>query len=336
MTATFTSRVGVGVIGLGSHAVRSHIEPLSDVAGCELVAVCDTNPDTLAAFDPSFTGGRYHNSMELMADPAVDAVIVCTPDRFHAALLHECVVVCGKHCLVEKPLADSSQDLELVERALRHAARHDLVITSCHPRRFDPPYLWLDVRDAELRSQLGSPLDVRMDFAYHEPSKQGLHLGLLLDHANHELDLLHFVFGANSMTAYRLYDSETRYALAGARDDGITFEFHGSRSLAARRYAELVRVRYQLGELEVDCETGQATILDFETMTRTVEPCPTTDYATRFEDLNRNFIDAIRGEADNYLTAEELLLNIQVGIELTRHGVFRYARPVDARRRRAA
>ena len=53
---------------------------------------------------------------ELLADPALDAVVLATPVHTHARLAIA-VLEAGKHCFVEKPLAKTAADAERVVSA---------------------------------------------------------------------------------------------------------------------------------------------------------------------------------------------------------------------------
>jgi predicted dehydrogenase len=59
---------------------------------------------------------------QLLADPALDAVAVATPVPTHADLTVR-VLEAGKHCFVEKPLAQSVADAERAVRAARDSGR---------------------------------------------------------------------------------------------------------------------------------------------------------------------------------------------------------------------
>ncbi len=59
---------------------------------------------------------------ELLADPALDAVVLATPVPSHAELAVR-VLEAGKHCFVEKPLAQSVADAERVLEAARSSGR---------------------------------------------------------------------------------------------------------------------------------------------------------------------------------------------------------------------
>jgi predicted dehydrogenase len=313
-------RLGIGVVGLGDHAQRGHIDHLGDLERADVVAVCDPSAEArrrqLAA---GFAGAVYESLDDLLADDGVSALIVCSPDRFHADALARAVAA-GRHVLVEKPMADQRAHLCLVTDALAQAADRHLVVASCHPRRFDPPFLWLRRELPALRARLGRPLDVRFDFFYHRPSKAGLHHGLLIDHVSHEVDLLHFLFGHAPFISHRLADGDVRYGVAGSRQDGLCFTFFGSRQLDRRAYPEVMRVRFERGEVEVDTEAGVATVRDRDGDTTSTAPCGATDYEQRFRAVNRDFVNAALDGTAPYLSPPDLIVNTEAGIALTEDG----------------
>lgn len=76
-----------------------------------MVAVCDPSEEVRDRQRVAGFGGAIHETLdELLADPAVQTLVVCSPDRFHAEALVQGVAA-GKHVLVEKPVADRQQDL---------------------------------------------------------------------------------------------------------------------------------------------------------------------------------------------------------------------------------
>jgi myo-inositol 2-dehydrogenase / D-chiro-inositol 1-dehydrogenase len=104
----------LGVIGCGYVATFAHLPVLSRLPDVDVVAVCDRDPERLAA-----TGvvRRYSDADELIADPSVEAVGVFLPPADHprAAIA---ALEAGKHVLVEKPLAVSLAEADqMVETA---------------------------------------------------------------------------------------------------------------------------------------------------------------------------------------------------------------------------
>ena len=76
---------------------------------------------------------------EALAQPGVDAAILCTPTQLHAAQAIQCMRA-GKHVQVEIPLADSWADAEAVAAKQKDSG---LVCMVGHTRRFNPSHQWV-------------------------------------------------------------------------------------------------------------------------------------------------------------------------------------------------
>ena len=74
-------------------------------------------------WEPHFPGARAATDLEeLLSDPELDAVAVATPVSSHAQVAQR-VLAAGKHCFVEKPVAQSVADAERVGEAAVAAGR---------------------------------------------------------------------------------------------------------------------------------------------------------------------------------------------------------------------
>lgn len=95
---------------------RSRFEPID---GIELLGATDVNPARRQAAET--LGLRWYASAgEVLADPAVDAVVIATNNATHAPLARQAMPA-GKHCLVEKPMATTLPDAEaMVGEAKQH------------------------------------------------------------------------------------------------------------------------------------------------------------------------------------------------------------------------
>lgn len=314
-------KIRYAVIGCGEHALRSHAMPALEIPEFELVALCDLSQDVMWRFQEALgiQGGvsRYTTLDLLLGSENIDAVVIASPDRFHAETLFHAVFA-GKHVLCEKPTAVNSHDHQALRTSLAKADEQGLVVTSCHPRRYDRPYVWIRNRLKLLIHELGPVTSFDLDFSYHKASKTGLHEGLLIDHLNHEYDLMNFLFGRVQCLAHRFWDTQDRYHVAGIRQDGIAFSFQGTRRLEARRYPEYVRIRFSRGTLTVDCESGDAECLAHETGRTQLLHAGPTDYAGRFGGIMRNFAASILRKEKNYLEAGDMESNAAIGIALTR------------------
>ena len=78
------SKLNVGLVGLGrmGHEYASYFA--SRIPGASLVAVSDVRAEVAESTRAEFGAARaYADYRELVADPAVDAVVVMTPTKLH-------------------------------------------------------------------------------------------------------------------------------------------------------------------------------------------------------------------------------------------------------------
>jgi predicted dehydrogenase len=211
-----SSPIRVGVIGLGFMGA-THIAAFAsaDTAGFpnQLVAVCDRkafrrageladvggNLDTAGresrAFDPSHVRG-YERPEDLIADPNVDLVSVCTRTDTHVELCIRAMEA-GKHVIVEKPVALTADEVRRVAGVARATGRR------CMPAmciRYWPAWRWLRDRIVD-RSQGGcrsatfqrlAPMPGWSTNFFANGAKSG---GALIDLHIHDADFVRWCFG---------------------------------------------------------------------------------------------------------------------------------------------
>jgi predicted dehydrogenase len=109
----------LALIGCGRIAQVAHLPAIEKVDDVELVGVADPSPALARGVAERYRVGRSTtDAAELFDADDVDAVLLAVPDRFHRPLA-EAALRAGKHVLVEKPLASTTEDcaalVELVE-----------------------------------------------------------------------------------------------------------------------------------------------------------------------------------------------------------------------------
>jgi predicted dehydrogenase len=116
------SNLRLGVVGLGYWGpnLARNFDALPD---CDVAWLCDGREEQLERVGAQYPGARRSTDMaQLLADDALDAVVLATPVPLHAD--HAVAVLeAGKHCFVEKPLAQSVADAERAVEAARRAGR---------------------------------------------------------------------------------------------------------------------------------------------------------------------------------------------------------------------
>jgi predicted dehydrogenase len=106
----------VGLAGLGRFG-KLHAAVLGEMVGVELAAVCDPEPDEVAAMVARYEGVRGFADFEEMLDNAdLDAVFIVSPEPFHAQQAIAALSR-GIATFTEKPLAMTSMEGEHVAAA---------------------------------------------------------------------------------------------------------------------------------------------------------------------------------------------------------------------------
>lgn len=325
--------ISIGLSALGDHQVRWHLVPLN----------VDSRVREILVFDPlweeSLTNLRekYALSYEgidrkiqwtvpdykALIDSDTSAVFISSPDRFHIPQMTEALNA-GKHVFCEKPLVDTLGEVPKLVENIISAREKWLILSSCHPRRFDRPFTWLKKYLSE-DAGIGKVLKMEFDFKYPapEPGKEWLHAWLLADHFNHEIDLVNFYFGFSHFEAKKISDSQEEYGAQWKREDGIEFHFSGTRKKPRDwEYAENITIFGENWSIRVDTETGEAVLTLNQENPVILEKGLHTDYIWRFQKTTSNFIDAIVAGGRNYLTPMDLLINNLSGVVLTEQKTF--------------
>jgi predicted dehydrogenase len=130
-------RVRAGVIGAGGRGqfLTSEFKEI----GAEMAAVCDAyEPNLQAGLKAANTGAReYRDYRRLLEDKSLDAVVVASPDHWHAQMVIDAVHA-GKDVYVEKPMTHTIKEGHDVVAAVRSTKR---VVQVGTQRRSSPLFL---------------------------------------------------------------------------------------------------------------------------------------------------------------------------------------------------
>jgi predicted dehydrogenase len=131
-------KLGVGVVGVGEMG-KWHAENLRRlVPQAKLVAVADVAVERAKLIAEELEIDRAYSRLdELVEDPLVDAVVIATPDKFHAQAIR-LAAAAGKDILCEKPLALTLDD---ARAALDGVSRAGVRLQIGFMRHYDPAYI---------------------------------------------------------------------------------------------------------------------------------------------------------------------------------------------------
>ncbi len=114
--------VQIGVIGTGSIS-SFHMDAYQSNSKTEIYAVCDLNEERARKAAEKYGASKvYTNYHDLLADPAVQAVSICTWNNTHAEI-SIAALEAGKHVLVEKPLCRTVEEALKVQEAVKTSGK---------------------------------------------------------------------------------------------------------------------------------------------------------------------------------------------------------------------
>lgn len=123
---------GFGIIGCGMIA-GFHAEAIKHLKGTKLAACFDNRPESAEKFAAANPGCRAYTRLEdMLADPAVDVVTICTPSGSHMEPAVKAANA-GKHVVVEKPMEIT---LKRCDAILNACEKNKVQLCPIFPSRF--------------------------------------------------------------------------------------------------------------------------------------------------------------------------------------------------------
>jgi myo-inositol 2-dehydrogenase/D-chiro-inositol 1-dehydrogenase len=196
----------VGVIGTGMIG-QDHIRRMTTVlAGVTVTAVTDVDVDVAEKVAQGLPGATVHaTGEELIADPAVDAVVVCSWGPTHEQYVLASIAA-GKPVFCEKPLATTQGACLRIVQAEVAAGRR--LVQVGYMRRYDEAYRALkQVVDS---GAIGTPL--MMHCAHRNAGVPSFYEkeSAITDTAVHEIDMVRWMFGEEITAARVLIPRKSR------------------------------------------------------------------------------------------------------------------------------
>ena len=197
--STHNQALKFAVVGTG-HIGKRHLAVIEAEPSAELVAFCDVDQQKLQTYQELYPRAKaYTDYSRMLQETDADMVCICTPHGLHAIMSMQAAYA-GKHILVEKPMALSSQESD---RMIAAAKANDVKLFVVKQNRYNQPIL--KVKEALDRGQLGRPLMVQCNViwnrhdAYYADSpwrgNRDLEGGALQTQVSHFIDLMVWWFG---------------------------------------------------------------------------------------------------------------------------------------------
>lgn len=185
-------QIRCGILGYGPafNMGKYHADAINATKGLVTTAVCDANPDRVAAAKADMPGlSGYHTCLnDLLKNPEVDLVVDILPHNLHAQTAIQCLNA-GKHVVVEKPFCITVAEANAMIDAY---VNNNVMLSIFHNRRWDPDYLL--IREVAASGMIGDIFHIEAGFgSYSHPgfwwrSDKAVSGGVMHDWGAHFID----------------------------------------------------------------------------------------------------------------------------------------------------
>lgn len=298
----------VGVVGVGIMG-KHHVRVYSSTKGCTIIGVLDIDSERASEVAKEYNVATFANVEDMLAAKP-DAVSIAVPTSFHKEVSLK-FLERGIHCLVEKPIASTIEDAEVM---INSAKKHGAILMVGHIERFNPAVSALKsiISSGELGQVLSisakraSPFDPRIR-----------DVGIILDLMTHDIDVCRYLVGREPLSVHAVYGKYKRDVEDFA---SIIIDFGGIiATIEANRFTP-----YKVRTLTV---TGSFGIASLDYIEQTVE-VQTSSYKKRVasekvEPLRieiEHFLESVKAQKKPLVDGEEGLKNLRIALEALRCG----------------
>ncbi|MBD3185122.1 hypothetical protein GF312_22770 [Candidatus Poribacteria bacterium] len=215
--------LSVGTVGTGGIA-QAHIRAIGENENIQLVAAMDVVAEKAQAAAEKHNCKAYTNLDDLLNDPHVEAVHVCTPHSFHGKHV-VAALKAGKHVLVEKPMALTLEECDQMIAASEESGK---ILMVGQVMRHYPVNLTIKKMIADdVIGEVGHMMRRRYSYfdtispGSHYPAwYQNLEIGgvcVLYGFGSHEYDILHWYMDSPVVSVYA-QGSESTELYKGQKD----------------------------------------------------------------------------------------------------------------------
>lgn len=192
--------VRVGIIGCGSIAKQRHAPEYHSNINCRIVAFSDPSIERAGELAEKYGGRAYQKYEDIINDPTIDAVSICSPNYTHAEITIAALKA-GKHVLCEKPMATNLEEAKLMIETARQSGK---ILMIGHNQRFAPAHR--EAKKILERGEMGRVITFNTFFKHRGPefwsiegksswffNKDRAIFGVMGDLGIHKIDLIRWL-----------------------------------------------------------------------------------------------------------------------------------------------
>jgi predicted dehydrogenase/threonine dehydrogenase-like Zn-dependent dehydrogenase len=316
-----SGRSKVAIVGPGSFAQEVHLPNIMKLdKEFSIHAVVSRKGDTAKSiaqrYQAAYAATDYH---EIIADEAVDAVLICTRHNLHAGMVIEALRA-GKHVFVEKPLCLNEAELKEVISVYNEAQdTHNLKLMVGFNRRFSPHVQRIkEIIDGRINPMI---INYRMNVGYI-PLNHWVHTeeggGRNIGEACHVYDLFNFLAGAESesIVAKSINPRTEQY---GRNDNFIATIGYSDGSVCNLVYCALGTREVAKEQMEIYVDGKIISLDDYEKLE--IRGARIKGLETRIQEKGHSeelirFAQSVKGASDNPIPLWQLIQATEISFEV--------------------
>lgn len=187
-------KIKIGVIGTGRIG-KVHTETIvQSIPEADVIALADINIASAQMLADSFMiKSVTDNYLDIINNPEVDAVLICSPTDTHAQYIVEAAKA-GKHIFCEKPI---DMNLSTIQNSLDSVEKSGVKLMVGFNRRFDSNFK--KIKQMVVEGKIGEPHILKItsrDPAPPPPEYIAVSGGMFLDMTIHDFDMARFIVGS--------------------------------------------------------------------------------------------------------------------------------------------
>lgn len=201
-------KIKFGILGCGTIG-DVHARAIMELEDAELTAVCDANAERASDYAKKYGVKPYSSFEDMLGDPEIDAVTICTPSGMHAEQAITALKA-EKHVLLEKPMALNSKDAKMI---CDEAEKSNKQISVVFQMRYtdDIRYIKNIIDEGKLGQLVFCDLYMKYwrspDYFKVSPWRGTFAMdggGALMNQGIHGIDIIHYICGAPKLLSAKV------------------------------------------------------------------------------------------------------------------------------------
>jgi predicted dehydrogenase len=184
-------KIRVGVIGAGYWGPNL-IRNFHEIDQAQLTMVCDTKQERLDHIQVRYPYVKVTQNYQELLDSDIEAVVIATPVSTHFPIAMACLQA-GKHVLIEKPLAGSAQDAQMIAQQGEEKVK---IVMTGHTFLFNPAVE--AIKEIIQSGEIGQVFYInciRVNLGLFQPD-----VNVIWDLAPHDISILMYILGLDPVS----------------------------------------------------------------------------------------------------------------------------------------